>query len=184
MVKLKFATTPSIDNDQDENKGALLKQNKYCEEQIIKCDFELLLANSQYIKSVQPKKYVESLLEAAKAAAVAFKMTRRKTPYGKYLLSIYYNLAKHVETKHGSIKAKKYYEVTGNLSYAFGELTNAKSFFEKAGDKESVAKIEKYLKGNTNDIDYAGASDNEKISDTAQIESSLDLSENDGRGTK
>ena len=86
MVKLKFATTPSIDNDQDENKRALLKQNKYCEEQIIKCDFELLLANSQYIKSVQPKKYVESLLEAAKAAAVAFKMTRRKTPYGKYLL--------------------------------------------------------------------------------------------------
>ena len=71
---------------------------------------------------------------------------------------------------------KKYYEVTGNLSYAFGELTNAKSFFEKVGDKESVAKIEKYLKGNTNDsIDYASASDNEKISDTAQIESSLDL---------
>ena len=41
------------------------------------------------------------------------------------------------------------YEIAGNLSYTFGELQNAKSFFEKAGDKESVAKIEKYLKGNT-----------------------------------
>ena len=40
-------------------------------------------------------------------------------------------------------------------------------------DKEYVAKIEKYLKNNTNDtIDY---SDDENISDTAQIESSLDL---------
>ena len=174
MIKSNFATTPSNDNGRDENKEILQKQNKYCEEQIIKCEFELLLANSQYIKSVQPKKYVESLLEAAKAAAVAFKMTRRKTPYGKYLLSIYYNLAKYVETRNGSMKAKKYYEVAGNLSYAFGELKNAKSFFEKAGDKESVAKIEKYLKNNTNDtIDYA--SDDEKISDTAQIENSLDL---------
>ena len=71
------------------------------------------------------------------------------------------------------MKAKKYYDVAGNLSYAFGELKNAKSFFEKAGDKEYVAKIEKYLKNNTNDtIDY---SDDENISDTAQIENSLDL---------
>ena len=43
------------------------------------------------ISNVQPKKYVESLLEAAKAAAVYTFNVRRKTPYGKYLLSIYYN---------------------------------------------------------------------------------------------
>ena len=118
-----------------------------------------------------------ALEAAAKAAAVAFKMTRRKFPYGKYLLSIYYNLAKHVETKNGSINAKKYYEIAGNLSYTFGELQNAKSFFEKAGDKESVAKIETYLKGNTNDSssDYTDSSDDEKISDTAQIENTLNL---------
>ena len=177
MINLHFDKTSSIKNRQNENKEHLQKQNKYCKEQIVKCEFELLLANSQYIKSTQPKKYVESLLEAAKAAAVAFKMTRRKIPYGKYLLSIYYNLAKHVETKNGSINAKKYYEIAGNLSYTFGELQNAKSFFEKAGDKESVAKIETYLKGNTNDSssDYTDSSDDEKISDTAQIENTLNL---------
>ena len=84
---------------------------------------------------------------------------------------------KHVETKNGSINAKKYYEIAGNLSYTFGELQNAKSFFEKAGDKESVAKIETYLKGNTNDSssDYTDSSDDEKISDTAQIENTLNL---------
>ena len=41
------------------------------------------------------------------------------------------------------MKAKKYYDVAGNLSYAFGELKMPK-VSSKRGDKEYVAKIEKY----------------------------------------
>jgi hypothetical protein len=174
MIHLNFDKNSSLDY-QNGYKEHLQKQIKYCEEQIIKCNFEVLLANSQLIKSTEPKKYVECLLEAAKAAAVAFKMTRLKTPYGKYLLSIYYNLAKHVETKNGRKKAQKYYEIIGNLSYAFNELKNAKSFFEKAGDKSSAAKIEKYLKGSTNnDSDNSDNSDNESklLTETAEMNSS------------